>query len=195
MCRGIPSCAANYFFAKVNILMTKQIRFIFIFWGLLVTAFLSGVFAERSVAEMYKWVDKNGVTHFSDTPPAGAENLRIETLPTYKTNENNVYSPENESSESKDIRSRPADPIQDQPEKKKPKVELYTTSWCPWCEKAKSFFRSRGIEFVEYDIEKDETAARRKDRLDSRKGVPFAVINGEGIHGYNEAAYTVALRQ
>ena len=30
------------------------------------------------------------------------------------------------------------------------KVELYTTSWCPYCKKARDFFRSRGISFTEY---------------------------------------------
>jgi glutaredoxin len=72
---------------------------------------------------------------------------------------------------------------------------LYTTSWCPWCKRAKAFFRSRGIVFVEYDIEKDKAAAHRKAQIDRQKGVPFAVINGKGIHGYNENAYNNALTQ
>ena len=76
-----------------------------------------------------------------------------------------------------------------------PKVELYTTSCCPWCKKAKAFFRSRGIAFIEYDIEKDKEAARRKMQIDRQQGVPFAVINGEGIHGYNVRAYKDALAQ
>jgi glutaredoxin len=72
---------------------------------------------------------------------------------------------------------------------------LYTTSWCPWCKKAKAFFRSRGIAFIEYDIEKDKEAKRRKERIDRQTGVPFAVINGKGTNGYNEIAYINALKQ
>jgi len=75
-----------------------------------------------------------------------------------------------------------------------PKVELYTTSWCPYCQKARDFFRSRGISFTEYDIEKDKEAALRKRQLDTRNGVPFAIIDGRGIHGYSEAAYEAALK-
>jgi glutaredoxin len=76
-----------------------------------------------------------------------------------------------------------------------PSVELYITSWCPYCQKAIAFFQSRGIQITVYDIEKDEAAARRKTELDRRKGVPFAVINGKQIHGWSEAAYLSALNR
>ena len=74
-----------------------------------------------------------------------------------------------------------------------PKVELYITSWCPYCQKAMSFFQSRGILFTVYDVEKDQDAARRKSQLDSRRGVPFAIVNGIQIHGFSEQAYQRAL--
>jgi len=74
-----------------------------------------------------------------------------------------------------------------------PKVELYITGWCPYCREAVDFFKARGIYFDLYDIEKDEKAALRKNELDGRRGVPFAVINGQKIHGYSEQAYLKAL--
>jgi glutaredoxin len=76
-----------------------------------------------------------------------------------------------------------------------PQVELYVTSWCPYCKKAENFFRSQGIPFTVYDVEKDSSAARRKEQLDSRNGVPFAIINGQKIHGYSEGAYREALQK
>jgi glutaredoxin len=76
-----------------------------------------------------------------------------------------------------------------------PKVELYTTSWCPYCDKARDFFISRGISFTEYDIEKDQSAAARKNKLDKKKGVPFVVIDGIGMHGWSEAAYEQVYEQ
>ena len=72
-------------------------------------------------------------------------------------------------------------------------VELYVTSWCPYCRQAIDFFKSRGINYVVYDIERDDNAARRKRGLDHRRGVPFAVINGIKIHGFSEEAYLKAL--
>ncbi len=73
-------------------------------------------------------------------------------------------------------------------------VELYVTSWCPYCRQAIDFFRSRGINPVVYDIERDDNAARRKKELDPSKGVPFAVINGVKIHGFSDYAYLKALK-
>lgn len=74
-----------------------------------------------------------------------------------------------------------------------PQVELFVTSWCPYCKDAIRFFRSRGIPYKVYDIEKDVDAARRKMKLDPSPGVPFALINGYKVHGYSKEAYLQAL--
>lgn len=76
----------------------------------------------------------------------------------------------------------------------KHQVELYVTSWCPYCKKAEAYLDQQGVVYRRYDIEKDAEAAKRKNRLDSRRGIPFAVINGIGIHGWSEAAYAKALK-
>ncbi len=73
-------------------------------------------------------------------------------------------------------------------------VELYVTSWCPYCKKARQFFESKGIAYKVYDIEKDSKAAARKRKLDSKKGVPFAIVNGTAIHGYSAERYAGALK-
>ena len=74
-----------------------------------------------------------------------------------------------------------------------PKVELYITEWCPYCRKVIKFFQSREIPYVVYDIEKDVNAARRKNELDIRKGVPFAIIHGKSAHGFSGDAYRRSL--
>ncbi len=73
-------------------------------------------------------------------------------------------------------------------------VELYTTPWCPYCKKAIHFFRSKNIPLRIYNVEKDKNAAARKKQLDGRSGVPFAVVNGQRIHGFNPKAYANALK-
>lgn len=78
--------------------------------------------------------------------------------------------------------------------KSKAKVDLYVTSWCPYCHKAKEFFQARNIAVNVYDIEKDKKAAARKRKLDPRKGVPFAVVNGRAIHGFAPEQYLRALK-
>jgi glutaredoxin len=76
---------------------------------------------------------------------------------------------------------------------KAPSVEIFTTTWCPYCVKAVGFLRANNIPFVEYDIERDARAARRMEQLAGRGGVPFAIINGQQVRGWSEAAYRKAL--
>ncbi len=154
-----------------------------------------------SSAEIYKWVDENGVTHYSDSP--------THNIPESAETEDD----DNPSAELPSAAQPPAakeshkgtlEPgffdILDEPQEealaaKKPTVEIYETSWCGYCKKAKNFFRSRGIDFVAYDIEKDPQAARRMRSMTKTRAVPFVVINGQGIEGYSEQAYARALEQ
>jgi glutaredoxin-like YruB-family protein len=73
-----------------------------------------------------------------------------------------------------------------------PSVELYVTSWCPYCKKAASYFKSKGIPFKEMDVEKDAAAATRFQKYGAR-GVPLVVIDGKPIAGYSIEEYERAL--
>lgn len=44
---------------------------------------------------------------------------------------------------------------------KEQKVVMYATSWCPYCQQARNYFREQGIAYTEYDIERDAEAKRR----------------------------------
>lgn len=72
-------------------------------------------------------------------------------------------------------------------------IELYVTSWCHYSQKAIAFLESKRVPFEVYDIEKDAAAASRKNQMTTKKGVPFAVIYGQKIHGFSEASYQKAL--
>jgi glutaredoxin-like YruB-family protein len=100
----------------------------------------------------------------------------------------------------------PADQVQKKRKARKPttsrrqnvgqnKVEIYTTTWCPYCKKATQFFKSKGIPYTTYNIETDKKAAARKKKLSGRSGVPFAVVNGQKIHGFSPKAYEAALKK
>lgn len=148
---------------------------------LLAVAIVALLFQGSAGAAIYRWVDQNGVVTFRDTPPA--ENPQIAQIVSAAT--------------SPAITSAPAsgEGAASKPDPAVPKVELYVTSWCTYCKKAENFFRAQGIPFTVYDIEKDSSAARRKEQLDSSKGVPLAIINGQLIHGFSEAAYREALKK
>ncbi len=140
-----------------------------------------------STAEMYRWVDENGETQITDSPPPNIKSpgeIKIyRDIP--QDSQNTEPVPDVKKQESKPSITT----------KKTHEVVLYGTSWCPYCRKARDFFRSRGIDFIEYDIEKDKEAAIRKKELDTRGGVPFAIINGRSIHGFSESAYERALQE
>jgi len=45
---------------------------------------LVAVSALANTAAVYKWVDENGVTHYSDQPHPGAQKIQIQAVQTYK---------------------------------------------------------------------------------------------------------------
>lgn len=74
-----------------------------------------------------------------------------------------------------------------------PMVVMYSTSWCGYCKMARNFFKSRKIEFVDYDIEKDRDAYDRFRAINPQGGVPTVVIGKKIVLGYSEDAYKTAL--
>ena len=140
---------------------------------LICTSFLLG--SSPVSAKTYAWTDKNGNTRFTDYPPPPGEVMQVQPQRPRQRAYNHQKS-------------------YTQQEIQSSEVELYVTSWCPYCKKAIEYFESKGIEYKTYDIEKDKNAARRKKKLDKRGGVPFAVINGKKIHGYIPKLYAEALQ-
>lgn len=71
-------------------------------------------------------------------------------------------------------------------------VVLYSTSWCPYCRKARNFLRQANVPFTEYDIEKSAQAYARYEKLSGR-GVPVIRIGEQTIQGYDRDAIREAL--
>jgi len=68
-------------------------------------------------------------------------------------------------------------------------VEIYSTSWCPYCARARGLLKQKGVAFTEIDI--DDEPARRGEmikRAHGRTSVPQIFINGEHIGGSDEMA-------
>jgi glutaredoxin len=73
-------------------------------------------------------------------------------------------------------------------------VELYETSWCQYCRKTRAYLQQSGINFRAYDIEADETAKLRRQRLAPGTGVPLTVIDGQAIQGFSEQSLNAAFQ-
>lgn len=128
--------------------------------------------------QMYKWVDGEGVVHYSDTPPPAKEK-RVQV---------------------KDFSSAPMTPAVPLPYAlaqavKNNPVTLYTGSRCTPCDQARNALRDRGVPFTEKTISNQAG----KDRLLEVSGastVPFMTIGRKQVRGYAadelQAALTAA---
>lgn len=70
------------------------------------------------------------------------------------------------------------------------KVVMYATSWCPYCQQARNYFREQGISYTEYDIERDAEAKQRYQGFGGR-GIPVIFVgkrrmNGFSVSGFNK---------
>ena len=68
-------------------------------------------------------------------------------------------------------------------------IEIYTTRLCPFCIRAKSLFRSKGVEFTEISVDTNmELRREMTERSRGRSTVPQIFINDESIGGSDDLA-------
>lgn len=73
-------------------------------------------------------------------------------------------------------------------------VDIYVTSWCPYCKKAIAYLDANEIKYNKYDIEEDVSAAvRKKELAPDYTGIPLAKINGIILKGFSREKYALAL--
>ncbi|HEY8037274.1 MAG TPA: glutaredoxin family protein [Methylobacter sp.] len=120
-------------------------------------------------AEVSIWFDADGDPHYIGSETDDLSSIERQAKPASSANKNQAVAPH---------------------------VDLYITSWCPYCKKAIIFMHKNNIAFKEYDIEQDFDAANRKEKLaPDYSGVPLAVINGTVIRGFSESKYRKALEK
>jgi mycoredoxin len=58
-------------------------------------------------------------------------------------------------------------------------ITMYTTRWCPDCQRAKSFLKERGVAYREVNIEEDESAEEIVIKAnDGKRKVPTLEVGG-----------------
>ncbi len=68
-------------------------------------------------------------------------------------------------------------------------VKIYTTSYCPYCVRAKALLKRKGVEFEEIDVTDDrDERARMVELAGGRRTVPQIFVDGEPLGGYDELA-------
>ncbi|ELY53082.1 FAD-dependent oxidoreductase [Natronococcus jeotgali] len=70
-----------------------------------------------------------------------------------------------------------------------PRVEIYTKTQCPYCEKAKDLFDSKGVEYETYNVTGDDDLFEEMvERAEGRKTAPEVFIDDELIGGWDQTA-------
>ena len=120
--------------------------------------------------KVYKWVDANGHTQFSDRAPDAAQAKEI-TIPTF-TGPTELASAPGASGRG---------------------IKLYTTARCGYCKRARAYLASRGLAYTEYDVETSSVGRADYARLKGR-GVPIIFVGDQRMDGYSEAGLAQLLQ-
>jgi glutaredoxin 3 len=66
------------------------------------------------------------------------------------------------------------------------RIQMYTTRWCGYCERAKALLRGKGLEFEEINLDDDPAFRQKLFDLTGGWTVPQILIDGDPIGGYTE---------
>ena len=72
-------------------------------------------------------------------------------------------------------------------------IKIYTTPSCAFCKQAKEYFKSKGLEYTEYDVSKDTD--KQKEMIDKtvQFGVPVIDIDGKIVVGFDRSTVETLL--
>jgi hypothetical protein len=131
--------------------------------------------AGAASAQVYKWVDDKGVTHYSDMPPPPASKARVE-----------VKSFSGGGSANPELPTELADAVSSHP------VTLYTTVPCDACNQARAMLMTRGIPFNEKTVNTQADQAALK-KAGSAGQLPLLLVGRGKQIGYDQATWDTLL--
>lgn len=68
-----------------------------------------------------------------------------------------------------------------------PAIEIYVTSFCPYCIRAKALLKKKGVSYQLINVSKDESLRREMiERSGERRTVPQIFIGGKHIGGCDD---------
>lgn len=144
--------------------------------GCVVVVLVLGLFAQAMHAEIYKWVDASGKTHFSDEQP---EKIQTEQVEVQVNSFESISISDSDFLEARERKSAVRD---------RQRVVMYSATWCGYCRKARNYFRQQGIPFKEYDIENSKKGRRDYARLNGT-GVPIIFVGKKRMQGFRAARF------
>jgi glutaredoxin-like YruB-family protein len=70
--------------------------------------------------------------------------------------------------------------------KKTPRIVVYTSDGCPWCNRAKTYLREQKMPFREVNVSKKPAEADRLVKKTGQTGTPQIDINGHFVVGFDK---------
>ncbi len=67
-----------------------------------------------------------------------------------------------------------------------PRIIVFSTPTCSYCNLAKRYFREKKIRFRDVDVSRDQKAAMDMQRRTGQSGVPVIMINNRPIVGFDK---------
>ncbi|HID36201.1 MAG TPA: glutaredoxin 3 [Ghiorsea sp.] len=69
----------------------------------------------------------------------------------------------------------------------KAKIEVYSGDFCPYCVRAKSLLKQRGLSFIEYNVQQEPGKhAEMMKRSHGGRSIPQIFINDQHVGGCDE---------
>ena len=131
-----------------------------------------------AAAQVYKWTGPDGRTHYGDRPPEDAkkQELRIGVQSFGGPAQVDTWT---------QVLKRP--PAVDTSKPRSAAVTMFSTSWCPHCKRAKSYFAQKGVGYREVDIEASDSGRREFEQYGG-SGVPLIIVGERRMRGFDPAA-------
>ena len=136
--------------------------------------------AAAASAQVYKWTDSTGKTHYGDRPPDDAKKQELKIhIPSYD-------GPVKVRDWAAVLRAKGPAPAAGV-------VTMYSTAWCGHCKRAKRYFAKKNIPYRELDVEKSPEAHREYKALGG-DGVPLIIVGRQAMSGFDEEAFESMLK-
>ena len=68
------------------------------------------------------------------------------------------------------------------------KIEIYSTELCPYCTRARMLLDSKGVDYVEFRVDRDRNLRHEMEQRSRRTSVPQIFIDEKHIGGFTELA-------
>lgn len=65
-------------------------------------------------------------------------------------------------------------------------IKVYSTPTCPWCVKAKDYFKAKNLSFLDVDVASNHEEAREMVQKSGQRGVPVIEIDGNIVVGFDQ---------